>query len=318
MTRPSFCVIQHPLFVLAKVNVWMVQTAHVDVQASGNKFYKLTPNFEYAKQHGFRSLLSFGGAYSNHIHALALYANAHGFKSIGIIRGEPAYANNPTLRDAKNAGMELVFISREQYRLRNDVAYLDDLQQRYPHAFIIPEGGSNVLAVKGCRRLMQQINDSLEIDCVTIACGTGGTFAGLISGVKQGQTVLGFSVLKDTSLEQRVEDYLHQVAFTSVDQWRCSQSYQIIAADYEGYAKLDGELLDFIMDWLEQTGILLDPIYTSKMCKRLSEMIRAGDIEVGTRLAIVHSGGLQAWRGMKERVIRLRGECFWGRIEELL
>lgn len=310
VNQPSFCVIQHPLIALAKINVWMVHTTHVDSQASGNKFYKLAPNIDYAKQYDFHSLLSFGGAYSNHIHALALYAQAHGLQSIGIIRGESMYANNPTLRDAKRAGMKLVFVDRKQYRLRNNESYIKQLQQQYPHAFIIPEGGSNTLAVKGCRVLMQQINHALDVDCVAVACGTGGTFAGLISALRPQQTGLGFAVLKDGSLASRIDKYLDQVAVLS--------SYQIIAADYGGYAKVDVELLDFIMDWLDQTGILLDPIYTSKMCQRLFEMIRAGEIEPHTKLVIVHSGGLQAWRGMKERVIRLKGECFWGRIEELL
>jgi 1-aminocyclopropane-1-carboxylate deaminase/D-cysteine desulfhydrase-like pyridoxal-dependent ACC family enzyme len=317
---PSFCVIQHPLFVLANINVWMVNTIHVDVQASGNKFYKLMPNIEYAKQHAFEHLLSFGGAYSNHIHALALSAQAYGLHSIGIIRGESVYAENPTLRDAKNAGMELVFVSRAEYRLRGEAVYLDNLQKRYRHAFIIPEGGSNALAVKGCRRLMQQINDSLSVDSVAVACGTGGTFAGLVTGVKPTQTVFGFSVLKDASLASRVAGYLQQAkgGQDSADLTRSTNSYQIVDAAYGGYAKLDVELLDFIMAWLEQTGILLDPIYTSKMCKRLFEIIRAGDIKPHTNLAIVHSGGLQAWRGMKDRVIRLKGEGFWRRIEALL
>lgn len=314
---PSFCVIQHPLLALANINVWMVNTTDVDAQASGNKFYKLMPNIGYAKQHAFESLLSFGGAYSNHIYALALSSQAHGLHSIGVIRGESAYAANPTLRDAKNAGMELVFVNRAEYRLRDDVSYLDDLQKRYSHTFIIPEGGSNALAVKGCHRLMQQINDSLSVDSVAVACGTGGTFAGLVTGGKPAQTVFGFSVLKDASLASRVAGYLQQAKGIR-DSTSSANSTQIVDAAYGGYAKLDVELLDFIMDWLEQTGILLDPIYTSKMCKRLFEMIRVGGVKPHTQLAIVHSGGLQAWRGMKERVIRLKGECFWGRIEALL
>lgn len=311
---PSFCVIQHPLFALANINVWMVHTTHVDAYASGNKFYKLMPNIEYAKQHGFESLLSFGGAYSNHIHALALYANAYDLHSIGVIRGEPAYATNPTLRVAKQAGMELLFVSRADYRLRDNDAYLANLQQQYSKAFIIPEGGSNRRAVNGCRRLIQQINRSLDVDHVTVACGTGGTFAGLISAAKAEQKLLGFAVLKDGSLGERVASYLQQ---EEVDSSK-AMGYEIIEADYGGYAKLDAELLDFIMDFLLQTGVLLDPIYTSKMCQRLFEMIRVGKIKKHSRLAIVHSGGLQAWHGMKERVIRLKGECFWGRIEELL
>lgn len=307
---PTFVNINSILATQANVSLWMVCTSNVHSLASGNKFYKLHLNFEYARQQGFKQLLSFGGAYSNHIHALALMANAQGFESIGIIRGEPEYANNPTLTDVQWAGMQLEFVSRQQYRLRDDPDFVLSLKKRYPDALILPEGGSNELAVKGCQLLMQQINEYCpqQIDIVSVACGTGGTFAGLVSGLEMQQQALGFSVLRDESLTSRVKGYLNKVQSSQ-------QFYQIEQADYGGYAKLSVELLDFIRDWLDQTGILLDPIYTSKMCKRLLEMIEQGDIKPQSTVAVIHSGGLQAWRGMKERVIRLKGEHFWQSIE---
>ena len=294
----------------ANINLWLLGTSNVHPLASGNKFYKLHLNLDVARRKGLTRLLSFGGAFSNHIHALALMARDQGFESIGIIRGEPEYANNPTLSDAQKAGMQLEFVSRKQYRLRDNPDFLSVLKKRYPNTFILPEGGSNELAVKGCQLLMQQINEHCpeRIDIVAVACGTGGTFAGLVKGLNKSQYALGFSVLRDESLRGRVESYLENTP-------SINQSYRIVQADYGGYAKLNVELLDFIMGYLDQTGILLDPIYTSKMCKRLIEMIGQGEIKPQSRVAIVHTGGLQAWRGMKERVVRLKGESFWQRIE---
>ena len=127
--------------------------------ASGNKLFKLTPNLQYAIDNGFSQVLSFGGAFSNHIHALALYGQASGLQTIGIIRGEPEYVNNPTLRAVQASGMVLEFVDRKTYRSRNDPDFLQQLSKKYPHAYILPEGGSNSLAVQGCRELGRLINN---------------------------------------------------------------------------------------------------------------------------------------------------------------
>ena len=291
----------------AGVNLYMARADEIHPLASGNKFYKLSPIIEYAKKNNFQQLLSFGGAYSNHIHALALLAKENNMKSIGIVRGE-ADSANPTLQDVQTAGMQLEFISREAYRNRNDPAYLEDLQKRFPEALIIPEGGSSQQAIAGCAQLASDINSTFESDVITIACGTGATLAGLACGQSNNQKVIGYSVLKDKSLETRVQQFL-----ASED---CPNSnYKIESADFGGYAKLDKQQLNFIFDWLDKTGILLDPIYTSKMCMRLMQQIEAGEFKSGTSITMIHSGGLQGWRGMQKRVIGLMGELYWEKIE---
>jgi len=280
--------------------------------ASGNKIYKLMPNIEYAKANGYTELLSFGGAFSNHIHALALMANQHGLKCIGIIRGESDYATNPTLQDAQNAGMKLVFVTRKDYKRRNDADYLSELQAQFPKALIIPEGGSSQLAIGGCVKLAEEINEIQKCDALTVACGTGATVAGLVCGASKNQSVIGYPVLHDESLAGRVENFIKN------EKRDIASNYKIEAADFGGYAKLDKSLLDFVFDWLDQTGILLDPIYTSKMCRQLMKQIEAGEFESGTSICMIHSGGLQGWRGMERRVRDLSGDVAWKRVEAYL
>jgi len=283
--------------------------------ASGNKFYKLQPNFEYAKQKGKQRLISFGGAFSNHIHALALFGQQAGFKTLGIIRGEPenaeAYSENPTLLEAQKAGMELQFINRKEYRLRHDKRYLENLQQRYPDALIIPEGGSNQFAVSGCEAISQQINQIQQTDIITVACGTGATLAGIASGLNDQQIAVGYSVLRDQSMQQRIAMLIKNNSATK-------PNWSLKNADFGGYAKIDKNLLVFIFDWLEKTGILLDPIYTSKMCMRIMQQIEAEEFAPDTSICMVHSGGLQGWRGMEKKVTHLVGKDKWDKIVENL
>lgn len=303
--------VQHSLLGQSGISLSMVRADLIHPLASGNKIYKLMPNIDFAKANGCRELLSFGGAFSNHIHALALMAKKHNLKSIGIIRGEEAYRNNPTLQDVEKAGMQLAFVSRQDYKRRNDNDYLQTLQQRYPNALIIPEGGSSQYAIHGCAQLAKEVNQIHSCDVITVACGTGATAAGLVCGAAKNQTVIGYAVLRDESLQARVEAFIRA-------ETRCSKKLKIEQADYGGYAKLDTNLLDFIFDYLDQTGILLDPIYTSKMCMKLMQQIESGKFKAGTRITMIHSGGLQGWRGMKSRVIKLVGDEKWKKIEKHL
>ena len=294
----------------AKIKLFMLRADLVHPFASGNKFYKLMPALKYAKQHNIKSLLSFGGAFSNHIHALALTAQAQGLSSVGIIRGEAEYQNNPTLSDAKNAGMQLEFVDRKTYKRRYDEDYLQALQQRYPNALIIPEGGSNQKAIKGCIQFAKQIMHLFQPDIVTVAAGTGATAAGLACGLQEKQRTIAYAVLKDTSLSGRIQDFIKKEGQ--------SVKVSIEEADFGAYASLSKALLDFILAWLDNTGILLDPVYTGKMCMRLMQQIEAAEFKQGTSIALIHSGGLQGWRGMQKRVISLSGQQAWDKIEGYL
>ncbi|HIO92342.1 MAG TPA: pyridoxal-phosphate dependent enzyme [Leucothrix mucor] len=296
----------------AGISLSVVRADKIHPLASGNKLYKLQPNIDYMQQQSYPQALSFGGAFSNHIHALALYTQSLGIDSIGIIRGEEKYASNPTLSAARQAGMTLVFVDRSTYRRRHNEDYLQDLQSKYPKAFIIPEGGSNKFALQGCRILMQQINKRhLEIngivpDVITVACGTGTTFSGLVAGATHEQSVQAYLVVKDPSVHTTINTQLgYKIATTN---------HSIHAADFGGYAKFDIDLLNFILDFLAQTNILLDPIYSSKMCKKLTQQIEDGKFISGTCITIVHSGGLQAWLGMKAKVIQIADEEVWNKI----
>jgi 1-aminocyclopropane-1-carboxylate deaminase len=298
------------------VSIAMARTDSVYPLASGNKLYKLLPNIDYAKQNNYQQLLSFGGAFSNHIHAFALFSQSIGMQSIAIIRGEKEYASNPTLSAATAAGMKLIFVDRATYRRRYDKDYLQQLQQQYPQALIIPEGGSSELALQGCTELIHQINKScLQInaatpDVVTVACGTGMTFAGLVNGAQPHQSINGYLVVKDSSVPVKVDNLLAKHTK--------NKNYKIHSADLGGYAKFKAPLLDFILEFLQQTHILLDPIYTSKMCYCVMQQIKAGRFKAGSQLVMVHSGGLQAWYGMKRNVMNLAGDNAWQVIEKYL
>lgn len=292
------------------IELKMARADQIHDMASGNKIYKLNPIFDYAKANNFKQVLSFGGAYSNHIHALALLAQKNNIGSVAIIRGEAKYAENPTLSDAQKAGMSLEFVSREEYKKRNEENYLSQLQFRYPDALIISEGGGSQLAIQGCAQMARDINGKhhFENDILTVASGTGATAAGLVCGLSDNQKLIAYSVLKDESLKSRIDTFINAEESLNVSQ------YTIQNADFGGYAKFDKALLDFIFSWLEQTGILLDPIYNSKMCCRVVQQIEAGKFEQGQSITLIHSGGLQGWRGMQQSVEKIGGSKAWDKI----
>lgn len=301
----------------------MARVDQIHKLASGNKIYKIRPIIEYAKANNFKQIISFGGAYSNHIHALALMAKQHDIEAIAIIRGEAIYAENPTLTDARNAGMKLEFVNRQEYKKRDYQDYLRVLQSRYPQALIIGEGGNSELAIHGCSQMALDINYSIsklhsnlsinqQSDILTLACGTGATAMGLIGGLADKQKLIVYSVLKDQSLKTRMDSFFDD------DKSEKQLRYNIQNADFGGYAKVDKPMLDFILSWLEQTGILLDPIYTGKMCRRVMQQIEVGDFTKGQNITMIHSGGLQGWRGMQSRVESIAGEKAWTKISQYL
>lgn len=255
----------------------------VHPQISGNKFFKLKYNFLAAQQQGFKKILTFGGAYSNHIAATAFAAHQFGFESIGIIRGEEL-ANrplNPTLSTAQNFAMQLQFVSREQYRLKQHADYLAQLAFEYPEHYIIPEGGTNALAIQGCQEILTAQNQQ-NFDLICCAVGTGGTIAGLIQASLIKQQVLGFSALKGNFLTDDV------ARLTGKSNWK-------IVDDYcqGGYAKTTTELLQFIQSFEQQYDIPLEHIYTAKMMFGIFKMIELGQIQPSQKVLIIHSGGLQ-------------------------
>ena len=252
-------------------------------QISGNKFFKLKYNLLAAQQQGFSQVLTFGGAFSNHIAATAFAAQYFGFQSIGMIRGEELASQpfNPTLQTAHDLGMQLNFVSRTKYRLRHQAEYLQQLQQQYPQAFIIPEGGSNALAIQGTQEILSP--DDLEnYDVICCAVGTGGTLAGIIESSSEQQHVLGFSALKGDFLKHDIQQWTDKSNWSLTDAYCCG-----------GYAKITPKLLQFMQQFEQQHHIPLEQVYTAKMMMGLLDLIQYHHFPAHTRILAIHTGGLQ-------------------------
>jgi 1-aminocyclopropane-1-carboxylate deaminase len=255
---------------------------------SGNKFRKLKYNLLAAEREGYKTILTFGGAFSNHIAAVSAAAKECGFESIGIIRGDELdhkINENPTLLFAKNCGMTFEFISRESYRLKNSPEYLDELQKKFDSCYIIPEGGTNTLAVKGCEEILTT-NDTV-FDYICCPVGTGGTISGLINSIAPHQQVLGFPALKGGFLREEI------CKFAKNDNWKLINDYH-----FGGYAKINNDLIAFINQFRKERGILLDPIYTAKMVFGVLDMINNGYFPKGSKILAIHTGGIQGIAGM--------------------
>ncbi|SNR75558.1 1-aminocyclopropane-1-carboxylate deaminase [Maribacter sedimenticola] len=255
---------------------------------SGNKYRKLKYNLLEAGKQNKSTLLTFGGAYSNHIAATAYAANEKGFKSIGVIRGEElqnSWQGNNTLRLAHEHGMEFKFVSRQAYRLKDDLEFLSQLSQEYKGFYLVPEGGTNYLAVKGCAEILTQEDMGFDVICCSV--GTGGTVAGIIKSAGDHQQVLGFSALKGDFLKKEIQGMVQG------QNWNVMTDYH-----FGGYAKMTKELVDFINEFKEHTGIPLDPVYTGKMLFGLVNMIKHNTFAAGTKILAIHTGGLQGITGM--------------------
>lgn len=250
---------------------------------SGNKFFKLKYNFFAAQQQGLRQILTFGGAYSNHIAATAYAAQLVGFQSIGIIRGEELSTQdlNPTLQAAQDFGMQLHFVSRAEYRLRHESEYLQQLQRQYPQAFIIPEGGTNALAIQGTQEILTS-EDRENYDVICCAVGTGGTIAGIIESSSEQQQVLGFSALKGDFLQRDIQQWTDKQNWALTDAYCCG-----------GYAKTSQELLQFMQQFEQRYAIPLEQVYTAKMMMGLFDLIQKNHFSANTRILAIHTGGLQ-------------------------
>ena len=263
-------------------------------EVSGNKWRKLKYNLLVAKEEGHDTLLTFGGAYSNHIHATAAAASEMGFKSIGIIRGEEHLPLNDTLKFAVRKGMRLEYMARDKYRSRNTSDSIEELQNKFGQFYHVPEGGTNKLAIQGCEEIIA--DTPIPFDHICCAAGTGGTVSGLIAGLDGRHQVLGFSVLKGNFLHQTVSQLLVESKGRTYDNWQITNEYH-----FGGYAKIDHVLIDFIRNFWHQHHILLDPIYTGKMMYGIYDLINKGHFPAGSRILAIHTGGIQGWGGIRER-----------------
>lgn len=274
--------VQDQTIVLEGHPITIRRLDQIHPQISGNKFFKLKYNLQHAAALGYQKILTFGGAYSNHIAATAFAAHYFGFESRGIIRGEELQARplNHTLNTAQQFGMCFDFVSRNDYRQKSNPEFLAQLQQQYPDHYIIPEGGTNRLAIQGCQEILS-IEDA-KFDVICCAVGTGGTITGLIEASFPHQHILGFSALKGRFLNDDVAQ------LTQKKHWSITDAYC-----FGGYAKTTPELFQFMHNFEQQHAIPLEQVYTAKMFYGLSKLIQQQHIEASTRILVIHSGGLQ-------------------------
>ncbi len=258
-----------PLLDKKRISLYIKREDLIHPFIFGNKWYKLKYNLIEAGKLNKKTLLTFGGAYSNHIYATAAAGKIFGFKTIGIIRGEEHLPLNPVLEFAKSNGMLINYVKRSVYRKKNEQEFIDLLYKTYGDFYLLPEGGTNQLAVKGCSEIHNSIN--LHYDYICTACGTGGTIAGLISGAKKEFKVLGFSVLKGGDfLNDVVKDLITATGNNSVN-WEIFSDYH-----FGGYAKSTAQLKSFLSDFETTNNFKPDSIYFGKMLFGIYDLIIKG------------------------------------------
>jgi 1-aminocyclopropane-1-carboxylate deaminase/D-cysteine desulfhydrase-like pyridoxal-dependent ACC family enzyme len=289
--------IEDPLIKDSGIKLYVKREDLNHQQISGNKWHKLKYNLIAAKKEGYKTLLTFGGAYSNHIYATAAAGKLFGFKTIGIIRGEEHLPLNPTLAFAVSAGMEIHYVSRKAYRKKNSPQFVDELREKFGRFYLVPEGGTNKLAVKGASEIISNVD--IDFDYVCCACGTGGTLAGLIKGLNGNKKALGFSVLKGGGfLLNDVEKLVYESTGKRFNNWDINLDFH-----FGGYAKINSELISFIKRFQTITSIPIEPIYTGKVLFGVYNLIMCHYFGQDTTILVMHTGGLQGLSGMKERVL---------------
>lgn len=303
--KPSILTkIDDPLLEQAQIELWIKRDDLLHPVISGNKWRKLKYSLDYALSIGADTLISMGGAYSNHLHALAYVGMVLGLRTIGLVRGEQPETLTPTLLDMQKWGMKLRFVSRTDYRLLRQYKnwhaphqlpvdlrhthhpwrYLPGLK---PRQYWLPEGGAQVLALKGVAELVAET--AVSYDTLCVPCGTGTTLSGIVDAVSDQVSVLGFAALKNAGfLTAEVEAMLSQPR----NNWRINLDYH-----FGGFAKINAELSAFIEDFELKTTIPLEPVYTGKMIYAIYDLIKKHYFKPGERIIAVHTGGLQGKRG---------------------
>jgi 1-aminocyclopropane-1-carboxylate deaminase len=267
------------------VRLWLKRDDLIHPAIPGNKWRKLVPNLQEARRKQFRVVLTFGGAWSNHVRATAAAGRLWGFDTIGVIRGEEHLPLNPVLADAVVNGMQLAYLDRATYRLKHTDAVIRQLRGQFGDFYLIPEGGSNEHAVRSCAALPAEITN-VDFDLICCPVGTGGTLAGIAYGLRAGQRALGFSVLKGVGFLARDVEDLQATAFGSVSKnWTINLSHH-----FGGYARRTSDLDAFIDEFHRRHGISLDWVYVAKMLYGVFAEIQRGAIEPGTRIVAVITG----------------------------
>lgn len=304
--------IHHPLFAEKGLTLQILRTDKTDPIISGNKWFKLKHNLIAAKKQNYKTLLSFGGPYSNHLHALASAGKANGFNTIGIIRGEEHLPLNPTLSDVTTQGMKLFYLNRQTYRNKHQPEVIQQIKELIAaedpfcegkladQFYLVPEGGTNALAVLGASEIASFIPD--DADYVCVPCGTGGTMAGIITGLNllnsHKTKVLGFPAMKGGQfLKPVIQELLNtQKKGPAITQWELLYDWS-----FGGFGKINQQLALFIHDFEKKYQVELDPVYTAKMMCAMVSMVDKDFFPKGSKIIAIHTGGLQGKRGMNKK-----------------
>ena len=286
--------INQPIKLPQKFNVelYIKREDKIHEYISGNKYRKLKYNLIKAEELGYATLLTFGGAFSNHIAAVAFAGQKFGFKTIGIIRGEELedkVTDNATLKFAKANGMLFKFVTRSSYRDKTSNEFIEKLKSEFGEFYHVPEGGTNALAVKGCEEILSDRDTMFDYICCAV--GTGGTISGLINSAKPHQQVLGFPALKGDFLSSNISK------FVTRSNWKLITDFH-----FGGYAKINEELIEFINQFKLKQGIPLDPVYTGKLMFGVYRLIEDGFFPKQSKILVIHTGGLQGIAGMNQKL----------------
>ena len=273
----------------SKVRLFIKREDLTHPEISGNKYWKMFYNVKkyLEKEVSERKIITFGGAFSNHIAAAAALGNEFGIKTLGVIRGnelEDSWQENPTLFSAHQNGMSFRFVTRETYRYKEKM--MKELQEEFPEALVIPEGGTNENAVEGIQYMLN--DETKEFDYICSAVGTGGTVSGLSKFAQPHQKIIGFKAVKDNSLENRIKNLSKKDNFILID------------ASDGGFGKITDENVRFINEFYQYFGIVLEPVYTGKMLRKIFEMIEDDYFPANSKILAFHTGGLQGIVGANE------------------
>lgn len=292
--------IADPRLQKADIRLRMLRLDRIHPLISGNKWFKLKDNLRAAQSSGENTLLSFGGAWSNHLLALAEAGRLSGLRTIGVVRGEATASPSPVLQRCAAAGMMLHHVSRSDYRRKHDAAFVSQLHDRFGRFHLIPEGGSNLDGVRGCADIVPLLGLEDRPVTVALACGTAATLAGLLLALPGSVSALGISVLRgDDTLSSQVQRWLQALGQRHPCAWEIDARFHC-----GGYARSTPELRDFIADFGQRTGIPLEPVYTGKLMLALYRLIEEGRWPRGGEIIAVHTGGLAAYQAPDSEILQ--------------
>ena len=281
-----------PIFKEKNIEVYLKREDLIHPLISGNKFRKLKYNVSEFYRLRKKNIITFGGPYSNHLLACAHIGNINKIETIGIVRGKELENKilNKNLKLCQNLGMKLNFVSRDEYKKRNKTDYQQNILKKHIKSYLIPEGGTNDCGVMGCEEILSKSDQKFDVICCPV--GSGGTISGIINKSNKKQTVIGFSALKSSGVENVISRYV------SKDNW-------LIFDDdlFGGYSKIDKKLVIFINEIFRETKILFDPIYNSKMLYKIISLINDSGWSYGRKILLINTGGLQSIDSINKKLI---------------